>query len=193
MTRRFPLEHGPQESPKAQGDGLAFRCEILVLRTERAGGGILESVRELQVEGPEASGRVPRARLRRPLRVLVVDDDDGCRQSVASFLSDEGHEILAASRGLEAIERVARLSGSGEPLDVSILDCNMPDLSGVETFRRIARLVPGLQGAFMSAHLSAELLEDLRRVGGRLFIEKPLDVPRLRRAFEYLYAQAEPS
>lgn len=190
---RSPTSDERGDPLREERDDGVFRWEVVVLRAGPHRGGTFEGAWDVRL-GPPGSASVGERPLRpRPLRILVVDDDDGCRQSVASLLTEDGHEILTASRGLEAVERVARLSRVGEPLHASILDCNMPDLTGVETFRRLSRLVPRLQGAFMSAEFTLELLEDLRRVGGRLFIEKPLDVPRLRRALEVLYSRAEPS
>lgn len=189
---RSPISGERGEPLREHREGDVLGWEILVLRAGPHGRWAFEGASGFRLEPPGEAARRETPRSARPLRILVVDDDEGCRQSVASLLSEDGHEILTASRGLEAVERVARISRVGEPLHASILDCNMPDLTGVETFRRLSRLVPGLQGAFMSADCTLELLEELRRVGGRLFIEKPLDVPRLRRALEVLYAPAGP-
>lgn len=70
-----------------------------------------------------------------PVTVLVVDDDEDVRKTVAAALEGAGYEVLAAEsaeRGLELAER------SGTPVDIALLDIMLPDSWG-------AQLVPGLK------------------------------------------------
>ena len=61
----------------------------------------------------------------RPLRVLVVDDEDAIRQTLAEVLQDEGYDVRTAPNGAEALEIVR-----AEPLDAVLLDLMMPVLDG---------------------------------------------------------------
>jgi len=114
------------------------------------------------------------------LRILVVDDDEGCRLGIASILGEDGHDILTAARGEEAIEHARFLRREKKRLDLSILDFNMPDLNGIETFRRLVVEFPGLVGVFVSGESSEALVEQIRLAGGSALVRKPLDVGRVR-------------
>lgn len=123
----------------------------------------------------------------RELSILVVDDDDGCRAGIAAILSDEGHRTYLASRGYEALERAEMLRKENKLLHLSILDFNMPDLTGVETFRQLVEMFPLLDAVFVSGDPSRTLEDEVRQAGGRVFMRKPLDVGRVRLAVQRLH------
>ena len=132
---------------------------------------------------------VPRGQLhlepflsRRTLRILIADDDEGCRQCVAALLSEEGHDIHTASGGLEALREAQRLRGEAKRLDLTILDCEMPDFTGTDVFRRLVVELPGLEAVFMTGSPSKSLEEEVRLAGGNELLRKPLDLHRMRRA-----------
>jgi two-component system, OmpR family, response regulator MprA len=66
------------------------------------------------------------------MRVLVVDDDPAVRDSLARTLRFEGHEVVTAGDGAEALTTLRE----DEP-DAMILDVSMPVLDGLETCRRM--------------------------------------------------------
>jgi CheY-like chemotaxis protein len=124
----------------------------------------------------------------RGCRILVVDDDEGCRQGVASLLAEDGHSVLTAAGGPEALEQAERLRRQNETLHVSILDYHMPDWTGTETFRRLLGVLPGLAAVFLSGEFSETVREDVRRVGGKALLRKPLEIIRVRVVVRQLLA-----
>ena len=64
--------------------------------------------------------------------ILVVDDHEEIREALAEILEEEGHEVLQAVDGLDALEVVA-----ATPPDVILLDIAMPGMDGLETLRRL--------------------------------------------------------
>ena len=66
------------------------------------------------------------------MKVLVVDDDDGIRDSLTCFLDSEGHHCQTARNGLEALEALDNYTP-----DVVVADINMPQMSGVELIKHI--------------------------------------------------------
>jgi two-component system response regulator MprA len=66
--------------------------------------------------------------------VLVVDDDAGIRQLIRLALSLEGNNVCTASDGLEALEVL-----SHEPVDLMVLDLEMPRMDGRQTIREARR------------------------------------------------------
>jgi two-component system response regulator (stage 0 sporulation protein F) len=68
----------------------------------------------------------------RPRRVLVVDDDDDLRTSIAMVLEDEGWEVREARHGAEALELLRKWHPS-----VMMLDWRMPVMDGGEVLERL--------------------------------------------------------
>jgi CheY-like chemotaxis protein len=65
-------------------------------------------------------------------RILVADDNEPNRELLEAYLSDDGHEILMAADGREALE----VAQSRQP-DLILLDVMMPKLSGYEVCRQL--------------------------------------------------------
>ena len=82
-------------------------------------------------------------------RVLVVDDEEGVRDSIARLLDAHGHAVDTAVHGEAAIEWLREHPGA---LDLVVLDMTMPGLDGVETFAELRRLDPTLRGVFISGY-----------------------------------------
>ena len=61
-------------------------------------------------------------------RVLIVDDEESIRRSLAGILSDEGFEVETAIDGEKALAQL----GEGKPADLVLLDIAMPGRDGIE-------------------------------------------------------------
>ncbi len=68
-------------------------------------------------------------------RILVVDDNQVNRMVLSKALAADGHEPVTAEHGLQALE-ILRADGE-PPVDVVLLDLEMPELDGYETLTRI--------------------------------------------------------
>lgn len=117
------------------------------------------------------------------LRLLVVEDNALNRQVAAELLLAQGAQVELAEGGLEGVERVL----SGAPLDVVIMDMQMPDIDGLEATRRIR--ADGRFGRLpilaMTANASHADRDACLAAGMDDHIGKPIDlellVSRLRR------------
>jgi len=67
-----------------------------------------------------------------PLTILVVDDEPDLVELISYNLSQQGHTVISAGNGVEAIE----LAKSRQP-DLVVLDVMMPELNGIEVARRL--------------------------------------------------------
>jgi DNA-binding response OmpR family regulator len=65
-------------------------------------------------------------------RLLIVDDEKNILKLYEKEFEEEGYDVLTASSGLEALQKL-----SSTPVDLVILDIRMPDLNGLETLKRI--------------------------------------------------------
>ena len=67
------------------------------------------------------------------MRALTVDDSSGARLHGAQALSELGFQVFAASSGPEALALLERIG----PVDVVLLDWEMPDMTGLEVLKRL--------------------------------------------------------
>lgn len=110
-----------------------------------------------------------------PSLILIVDDDDEIRATLREILEYEGHEVLAASNGSQAL---AALRTGSRPCLI-LLDLMMPVMSGY-AFRQAQLRDPMLASIpviFLSAHAHGEQLD-------AEVIQKPFRLDRLLLAVE---------
>ena len=101
-------------------------------------------------------------------RVLLADDNDGLRQSLAMALKERGYETLEADRGQKAWD----LGRSGRP-HLSLLDINMPDMTGVDVYRNWKSEGIVIPVIFMTAEASQSLREEATGLGAMSVLSKP--------------------
>src|SRR5476649_1944505 len=68
--------------------------------------------------------------------ILIVDDDDAFRESLAETLADLGHKITETGTGREAL---ALLEGL-QRFDCVFLDFRLPDMNGIEVLERVGAI-----------------------------------------------------
>ena len=115
-------------------------------------------------------------------RILVVDDDASVREMLTRVLVGEEYLVLAAASGPDALKVAA-----ATPIDLVLLDLNMPGQSGWDTFERLiagAPLVPIIIITARSNQLFAALAS-----GAGALLEKPLDFPKLLQTISNLLAE----
>jgi CheY-like chemotaxis protein len=124
------------------------------------------------IRGPRH--REPVVHAARPLRVLVVEDEDNTREALVDFLSDEGFLVESALDGQEALG----IAASGA-IDVIVLDLWLPVLDGA-AFADIWRKHPGSERVPIVAMSGLPQGEAIAAgVGAAAFRSKPLDLPKL--------------
>jgi CheY-like chemotaxis protein len=108
--------------------------------------------------------------------VLVIEDDDDLREAMADVLSNDGHRVLEARNGREAIDL---LRGLEVMPHVIILDLMMPVMNGVE-FCAEQRCDPQLRGIpIMLVSASSQLPTSAADLGVAGFARKPLALSTL--------------
>jgi len=108
--------------------------------------------------------------------VLVVEDDPGVRGFMERALAAGGYEVLVASSGREALERVREWKGS---VDLVITDMVLPDVRGREVVELLLQEVPDFKVLFISGY-SVDLFREKGFEGGRgEFLAKPFSMVEL--------------
>ncbi len=115
-------------------------------------------------------------------RILIVDDDSTVRDSLSNLLAAEGYFIIAAENGQQAITFANTL-----PLDLVLLDLNMPGKNGWDTFEQLTSEHPLIPIVIATAR--PDQLFTALGAGVGALLEKPMDMPTLLRTLERLLAE----
>lgn len=106
-------------------------------------------------------------------KILVVDDEESMRVTLAAIIEEEGYEVETAASGEQAVELCSRTR-----FGVVLMDVRMPGIDGVEAFRRIRRHQEGVRVILMSAFSTDQLKEAALDDGAIAFLPKPLDLEK---------------
>jgi two-component system response regulator AtoC len=110
-----------------------------------------------------------------PAKILVADDEQNLRRVLVALLRRDGHEVVQASTGLEAIDRI----GHGD-LDVVITDLRMPGADGMEVLRTAAKNHPHVPVIMITAYGSVGQAVEAIKAGAFDYIEKPFEQDTIR-------------
>jgi signal transduction histidine kinase/CheY-like chemotaxis protein len=146
-----------------QGQGTRFTVRLFLPEVDAPA-----SVQALPQRAPAGYQGVRR-------RVLVVDNEEADRLLLADVLSPLGFEVLAATSGEEAMQRL-----NDAPVDAILMDLAMPGLDGWATIRRLREL--GLSSAplaIVSANAFDRGLDNDAGIAPEDFLVKPVRVPEL--------------
>jgi PAS domain S-box-containing protein len=156
-----------------RGEGSAFR--LYLPRTKR------HAAAKPEIRGREA----------RPGKgtILLADDEDGVRKLAAAVLEHNGHHVIQARNGAEA---VAAFRKSRKQVRLVLLDLKMPKLSGWEALDRIRLLAPEIPVILTSGYAMEEEHGEARLRGARALLPKPYRAQTLLTAVgESLDGQSE--
>ena len=116
--------------------------------------------------------------------LLIVDDEQGIRQSLSAVLQDEGYRILAVATGKECLQALAADRFQGVLLDVWL-----DDMDGLEVLRQIQEAHPETVVVMISGHGNVETAVKATKLGAFDFLEKPLSIEKtmlvLKNALEH--------
>src|SRR5688572_6079212 len=118
-----------------------------------------------------------------PAKILVADDEQNLRRVLVALLKREGHEVVQAATGLEAIEQLA-------DVDVVITDLRMPGADGMEVLRNAAKNFPQTPVIMITAYGSVGQAVEAIKAGAFDYIEKPFEQESIRTIIEKAIGQA---
>ena len=122
--------------------------------------------------------------LRRPIRVLLVDDHAMVREGTAAVLADVPDiEVVGTAGDAAAAERACRRCAP----DVCLLDFRIPG-GGPALARRLAHIAPATRVLVVSAYGKADYVRSMRDAGVRGYVLKDLDTAGLADAVRQIHA-----
>jgi CheY-like chemotaxis protein len=116
-------------------------------------------------------------------RILLVDDDPVVRDSLNAVFVSEGYFVIPLGNGQQAVDFVAKF-----PVDLVLLDLNMPVKNGWDTFEELTRdhpLVPVIIATVFPTPLFTFFVS-----GPGALLEKPIDIPVLLQTMQKLLAES---
>jgi two-component system, sensor histidine kinase and response regulator len=108
--------------------------------------------------------------------LLIVDDEDGPRQSLRVIFKDE-YDLLMAEDGPTAIELAQK-----NDIDVAVLDIRMAGMSGIEVLERLKYVKPEIEAIMMTAFETTDTIRQALRLRACDYINKPFDIATMRAA-----------
>src|SRR5436309_3452634 len=108
--------------------------------------------------------------------LLIVDDEEGPRQSLRIVFKDD-YTILLADTGTKAVELARQ-----HPIDAAVLDIRMSGMSGVELLGKLKEIDPTIEVIMLTAYETIETARQALRLGACDYLTKPFDISTMRTA-----------
>lgn len=108
-------------------------------------------------------------------KVLVIDDDRAVRLMTQQGLTAAGFEVLLAESAEQGLDLVRR-----SPPDVALVDIYLPEINGLELFRKLRALDRKLPIIFITGDSSSDTTIEAMRLGAFDYLAKPLNLEQLR-------------
>jgi len=112
-------------------------------------------------------------------KILIVDDEDVARLTLAEILRLEGYEIKSVSNGEAAVEALTY-----EPFDVMILDLKMAGMSGMDVLQAVVGDLPDLSIIVMTAYGSIDTAIQAIRYHVHDYLLKPVPPEKVMESIE---------
>ena len=126
--------------------------------------------------------------IRKPARLLLVDDDPGLLKLLGMRLISEGYSVVTAESGPEALRVLGR-----EKVDLVISDLRMDEMDGLQLFSEIQKGHPGMPVIILTAHGSIPDAVAATQQGVFSFLTKPVDKDALYKAIDEALEQRSPA
>jgi len=106
--------------------------------------------------------------------VLIVDDEEGIRESLKGIFEDEGYEALTAASAEEGLATLKERTPN-----IIFLDVWLPEMDGLEALSKISEMERDMPVVIISGHANIELAVKATHLGAYDFLEKPLSLDKV--------------
>jgi two-component system NtrC family response regulator len=118
----------------------------------------------------------------KPIRILVVDDEESIRRLIEKEIGTAGRAVRTAGTAREAIELAQT-----QPFDVIVLDIRLPDGDGLELLAHFREAVPDVEVILITGHGDVDSAVEAMKTGAYDYITKPFTLDRLELVIEKAY------
>lgn len=126
------------------------------------------------IAAPNAATPPPTAKVKPNL--LVVDDEEGPRQSLrVVFMND--YNVLLANDGIRAIELAKQ-----NKINVAVVDLRMQHMDGIEVMEKLKAVQPTIEVIMLTAYETIDTIRQALRLGACDYLNKPFDIAAMRKA-----------
>lgn len=108
------------------------------------------------------------------MKMMLVDDETRFLSTTSKLLAKKGYDVLTASSGAEALEKIRT-----NPVHVVILDVKMPGMDGNEALREIKKQYPMVEVIMLTGHATVESAIDGLKSGAVDYLMKPADITEI--------------
>ena len=108
-------------------------------------------------------------------KMLVIDDEQSMRDFLSIMLKKEGHDVVAAENGSDALKAVQT-----EIFDLVISDVKMPGLNGIDVLKTVKEVSPETVVVMITAYATAETAVEAMKLGAYDYITKPFKVDEIK-------------
>jgi len=113
--------------------------------------------------------------------ILVAEDEQAVRESLAEVLREEGYEVVAVADGMEALRALEE-----REFDLVLSDIRMPGADGLEVLQRTREIAPQTLVLLMTAHATVETAVEAIRRGAQDYLLKPIIFDDLLHKIDHL-------
>jgi len=107
-------------------------------------------------------------------RILVIDDEESIRKSLAAVLEEKGYLVDTAENGKEAVEK-----SKTSLYNLALIDIRLPDMDGVQLLTAIKETIPKTVKIIITGYPSLENAIEAVNKGADAYIIKPFDMNKL--------------
>lgn len=107
-------------------------------------------------------------------KVLIVDDEERFRKTLAKLLSAKGLTVEAVGSGEEAVKFI-----ENHAIDVVLLDMRMAGMNGIDTLTAIKQRDASVEVIMLTGHASVDVAVEIMKRGGYEYLLKPCDIDEL--------------
>ncbi len=119
-------------------------------------------------------------------RILVIDDEEIVRASLAAWLEEDGYRVETAPDGFRAVERI-----KAEPWAVLLVDLKMPGMDGLQVLEEARKLQPKASVIIMTAYATVDTAVQAMKMGAYDYLVKPFEPEELSLMMKKLIAQQD--
>jgi DNA-binding response OmpR family regulator len=120
--------------------------------------------------------------------ILIIDDEQNLRQSLAAILQKAGYSVTAVGHPLEALQSL-----TAGPYDLVFLDLQLPDMDGLKLLAEMHQQYPEMPVLILTAHGSLQSSIEAVRSGARDYLLKPIDPPLILARVHEVLAERQQS